>query len=133
MLYMDPLDFTLDYQFSIDLTAVVQAAQLAHPIQACFLDCAAVPFGNTTLQVFGSGQRIVAQPGSQGYYPLLIPTNAYVFTLSNGSNLGGSVTTAPANLYFMNVPFVASQWQVSTAAASGGYGVGGLGGNPLGS
>jgi hypothetical protein len=128
------IDFALDTSYQIDLTGTVQSAQLAHPIQSCFIDASQVPYGNTVLQVFGTGQRIVVPPASQGYYPLLMTTNSAIFTLINGSNINVNIS-APFSVFFLNVPFVASQWFCSSAAnpAAGGYGVGPLGSNALGS
>jgi len=124
------LDFSLDSAYQVDLTATMSSAQLAHPIQAMFVDNSRVPYGATVVQVFGTGQRIVVPAQAQGYYPLLLTSNSFVFTITNGSNLGLGVS-ALVDLFFMNVPFVSGQW--STASdLTGGYGVGPLGGNPLG-
>lgn len=126
------IDFSFDSAYQIDLTGAVQSAQLQHPIQSCFIDASQIPYGNTVLQVSGSGQRIVVPPGSEGYFPLLLTRTSFIFTVVNGSNANLGVP-AYLGLFFMNVPFVASQWFTNLAAASAGYGVGGLGGNPLGS
>lgn len=133
VLTLNPMDFALDSEYQIDITAVVQAAQLVHPIQSMFVDASDIPYGSTVIQLFGSGQRIVVPPQTEGYYPLLLTRGSYVFTLTNGSNLGVPVG-APLRVFFMNVPYVQSQWStVAASGASGGYGVGPLGGNPLGS
>lgn len=124
------IDFVVDSGFQLDLTAVVQAAQLAHPVQAMFIDASLIPYGNTTIQIFGTGQRIVFPPLCQGYVPILCTQNSFVFTFTNGSNKSGNVSTAPMPVFFINVPFVTQIWSTS---GGGGYGIGPLGGNPLGS
>jgi hypothetical protein len=128
---VEGIDFTVDAAWQIDLTAAVQSAQLRHPIQAIFIDASAVPFGNTTLQVFGTGQKIVLPPQYQGYFPLLLTPNSFIFTFTNGGNLA-NVPLAPLPVFFINVPFVAQMWPVNPTQNSGGYGVGPLGDVPLG-
>lgn len=114
------IDFTVDSSYNIDLTATVQSAGLRHPIQAVYMDCSQVSFGPTTLTVNGTGQRIVVPPGVQGYYPLLIASRNFVFTLQNNSSLRQSPGSGTALLYFLNVPMVAAEWQTQPAAAGGG-------------
>lgn len=127
------IDFVVDGVWTLDLTATVQSAQLRHTVQSMFVDASQVPFGNTIIQVSGTGQRIVMPPLCQGYFPLLLTMTSFVFTFINGNNQspGSGVTAAPMPVYFMNVPFVTQLWTTDTAA-SGGYGIGPLGGNPLG-
>lgn len=125
------IDFSLDTGYQVDLTAAVQSAQLVHPIQAAFIDASEIPFGNSVLTVFGSGQRIVVPPQSQGYYPLLLTTTSFIFTIVNG-NCINLTNPAPLPVMFLNVPFVTAQWFTNNPLA-GGYGIGPLGGNPLGS
>jgi hypothetical protein len=127
------IDFALDTGWQIDLTAAVQSAQLNHAIQSMFIDASQVPYGNTVVQAYGTGQQIVIPPRCQGYFPLLLTQNSFIFTFLNGSNQSGDVPTAPLPVFFMNVPYVTQLWSTVALAQSGGYGVGPLGGNPLGS
>lgn len=123
------IDFTLDTGYQIDLTATVQSAQLVHPVQAIFVDAANQLYGNTAIQIFGTGQRIVVPAGVQGYYPILCTQNSFVFTFLNPSGFQQAAGTASLFVFFLNIPVVAAQWQ----SFQGGYGIGGLGQNPLGS
>lgn len=116
-----PIDFTVDTAYNIDLTATVQSANLTHPIQAVYIDCSTVAFGTTTLTVNGTGQNIRVPAGVQGYYPLLIASRNFVFTLTNISALNQSKGSATLLLYFVNVPMVAAEW-ITSAAAAGGAG-----------
>lgn len=130
------IDFTVSNAYQMDLTAVVQSAQLAHPVQALFVDASAVLYGSTTIQVFGTGQRLVIPAGVQGYYPILCTANTAVFTFTNASALNQIAGTGSLYVFFLNTPVVAAQWSSYPSGSplgGGGYGVGPLGGNPLGS
>lgn len=130
------IDFTASDAYQMDLTAVVQSAQLAHPVQGLFVDASGVLYGSTTIQVFGTGQKIVVPAGVQGYYPILCTQNTAIFTLSNPTALGQLPGTGSLFVFFINIPVVAAQWssyaQGTTGAGGGGYGIGPLGANPLG-
>jgi hypothetical protein len=116
------IDFTSDTQFVLNLQATIQAAKLAHPIQAVYIDCSTIAFGSTTLTMIGSGQRITIAAGAQGYYPVLISSNTFVFTLTNTGNVGQSKGSASCYLYFVNVPMVPAEWNTVRNATTGGGG-----------
>lgn len=117
------IDFTRDTTYNVDLTATVQSAQLANPIQSVYIDASAIPFGVTMLTVFSTGQKILVRAGVQGYYPLFVAGRNYVFTVQNTLNLGQAIGTASLNVYFSNVPVVASEWNVYGDSGSGGSGL----------
>ena len=119
------IDFTQDTQYQVDLTAAVNSAQLPHPIQSVFLDASACMFGTTTLQVAGTGQRIVIQPWYQGYFPILNTKNSFIFSFTNTFGLGRIDGTMSVFAHFLTIPVVASVWSAQQTDA--GYGVGPLG------
>lgn len=111
------IDFTVDPTWVIDLTALVQSARLVHPIQAVYIDASSVAFGVTTLTVNSTGQKISIPAGAQGYYPLLIGSRTFIFTLFNASNYLQGKGTGTLSLHFVTVPMAAAEW--NTTAVSG--------------
>ena len=128
-----PIDFTIDSQWNVDLSAVVAASQLKHAPQGLFVDASNIVSGSTQITIFGTGQTIVVPAGIQGYYPILCTTNTFQFIITNlGIPYGSPRNAAILYIFFVNIPVVASQWQTLSPTGSGGYGNGGLGANPLG-
>lgn len=119
VLSITAIDFGVDSVYSIDLTATVQSAQMANPIQAVFVDASAIPVGFTILSVSSTRQQIQIAPGSQGYYPLLIGANSYIFRLTNTACVGQPQGSCLLNLFFVNVPFVATEWNAQNFSSGG--------------
>jgi len=91
----------------IDLTLTQQQQRLS-VVQSVFIDAR-----NATSPVFLtvqlSNQVIEAAPGSQGYYPLLVPQSGAKFTCASSS-------TQPVALFFINVPVPADVWNSAGAS-----------------
>lgn len=104
--------FTISFpdlpEFEIDLTITVQQKRIS-VIQTVFIDTSACD-QPVRLSVFGTLETIHAAPGSQGYYPLLVPDTPK-FTISSSSS-------EPCILIFLNVPVPASVWNSGTTAAA---------------
>lgn len=104
-----PFDGTV-VTIDIDLTLTQQQARLS-VVQSMYLDCknATQP---VTITVSGTTQEITLEAGWQGFFPLLVPSNAMKFKAT-------STSTAACAVIFLNVPVPASTWP-TVASASGG-------------
>ena len=72
-----------------------------------------------TIMVTATGQRLIIPPQTQGYYPIISPMfGDIIFACSD--------TEAVAAVYLLNVPVPPNSWDLSSPAAGGGGGEGGI-------
>lgn len=94
------LDFSLDTNFSLDITSDQQRGFLSM-VQTLFIDNVLSPVP-TAVNINSSGQIIVAPAGSQGYYNVLCPNP----TRLQFSSTGGVLVP----LFLINVPIAPTTW-----------------------
>jgi hypothetical protein len=100
------LDFTAQAGYSMDLTQVQRQDRLTI-VQTIFVDNSGNP-GAVTITFGGTGQVIVANPNTQGYYPVMCTSPITLTVSMQGAPSPGLPTSVP--IYLINIPIEAAQW-----------------------
>jgi hypothetical protein len=97
-------DFPLAASFEVDMT-LSQSQQYMSVVQTLFID-ASQATAPVSVSVEGTKLTIELEAGSQGFFPLLVPTTGAKFLIASAS-------TQPVTVIFVNVPIPANVWNVN--------------------
>lgn len=98
-----PLNFSLQTTYNVDLTLLKQQGFI-NSLQTVFVDNG-LNSAAVTIQVSGSNQIIRCPAGSQGVYPIFVPSNPQFTIFSSGA------VNVP--VFFTNVPLPLNVWSSS--------------------
>lgn len=118
------LNFTANPSYFIDGKPVIDSGNFSM-IQTIWID-AINATANVIVVISGINQTIIAKPGTQGYYPVLVP-NPFHITIScaSVSSPGALVTVS-----LINVPIAFGQWPNGSTGPAGPAGPAGPTGPP---
>lgn len=90
--------------YEVDLTLTMQQTYMS-VVQSLFID-ASTATAPVSVEVLGTSLTIELEAGSQGFFPLLVPTTGAKFIITSAS-------IKPIILIFINVPVPANVWNVN--------------------